>query len=170
MKFKIDEAELKASKIPHEIFLTNLIVNHILYFAFALSASSLPELIAVTPVVSILALSYTLLQGRKKIKNAPWFVQNHWRIAVKRSRLLLLMLLGLVALLATFYAIHIYGEIAFAKIFPLAAVVTLPIMVTIFGLIIMESEGLHYARSGQLPDRMVERFPPPAEIEAIKEA
>ena len=171
MKFNIAEAELKASKVPHEIFLTNLIVNHILYFVSALGiVKSIPQLVMVTPIASILALGYIMIRGRKMAEEAPWFVQCHWRIAMKRSKLLMAMLLGLIALLAGLYAIHIYGGAAFATIFPLAAVVTMPVMVTILALIIMESEGLHYAHSGQLPDRLVEQFPPPADIEAIEEA
>ncbi|MBT3308430.1 MAG: hypothetical protein HN382_02865 [Gammaproteobacteria bacterium] len=172
MKFNIDEAQSKASKIPHEIFLTNLVVNHILFFVSALGiAGSFPLLIAVTPIASVAALGYILIRGRSMTDNdTPWFVQCHWRIAMKRSRLLLMMLLGLALLLSAMYAIHIYGEVAFSQIFPLAAVVTMPVMITIFGLIIMESEALHFARSGQLPKSMVERFPPADDIEVLEEA
>jgi len=46
----------------------------------------------------------------------------------------------------------------------------MPVMITIFGLIIMESEALHFARSGQLPKSMVERFPPADDIEVLEEA
>lgn len=170
MKFEIDEAQIKASKIPHEVFLTNLIVNHILYFVSALGiAKSIPELVAVTPIASIAALSYIMFKGRTVLKDAPWFVQCHWRIAMKRSKLLIIILLGLIALLAGLYAIHTIGGAAFATIFPLAAVVTLPVLVTIFALIIMESDALHLSKNGQVPNSMVEKFPPPTELKVIEE-
>jgi hypothetical protein len=171
MKFQIDEADIKASKIPHEVFLTNLIVNHILYFVSALGiAKSIPQLVMVTPIASIAALSYIMIRGNKMVSEAPWFVQCHWRIAMKRSKLLMAMLLGLIALLSTLYAIHVFGGAAFATIFPLAAVVTLPVMVTIFALIIMESDALHQAKSGQISNSMAERFPPPADLIPLEEA
>ncbi len=170
MKFEIDEAEIQASKVPHEIFLTNLIVNHILYFAFALSASSLPLLIAVTPTVSVLALGYLMIRGRQVVNSdsMPWFVKCHWQVAMKRGRLLLLMLGGLVALLAVLLSIHLFGGAPFAQIIPFMAVITMPVMVTILALIIMESEGLHHARTGQLSKGMVERYPPPDDITVLE--
>ncbi len=171
MKFEIDEADIKASKIPHEVFLTNLIVNHILYFVSALGiVKSIPQLVMVTPIASIAALAYIMVRGRQMVEQAPWFVQCHWRIAMKRSKLLMSMIIGLIVLLSTLYAIHLFGGVDFAHIFPLAAVVTLPVMVTIFALIIMESDALHQAKSGQLSNSMVERFPPPAEVRSIEES
>ncbi len=170
MKFEIDEAEIKASKIPHEVFLTNLIVNHILYFVSALGiAKSIPQLVMVTPIASIAALAYIMIRGKRMVEEAPWFVQCHWRIAMKRSKLLMAMLLGLIILLSTLYAIHIYGGAAFATIFPFAAVVTLPVMVTIFALIIMESDALHQAKNGRISNSMVEKFPAPTTLKVLEE-
>jgi hypothetical protein len=170
MKFIIDEAQLRASKTPHEIFLTNLIVNHILYFIATLGVfKSLPQLVAATPLISMLSLGYILFRGRQSATRDPWFVQCHWQVAMKRSRLLLMMLAGLILLLSTLYAIHIYGEVAFSQVFPLAAVVAIPMMVTILALIIMESEALHFARSGQLPRSIVEKYPAPADVEMVDE-
>ncbi len=168
MKFDIDDSDIKASKIPHEIFLTNLIVNHVLYFISALGmAKSLPQLVAATPIISIGALGYIMVRGKKIQRSAPWFVRCHWQIAMNRSRILLLTLSALTLLLSTLYAIHLYGDVAFAQIFPMAAIVTIPVMITILALILMESEALHFASSGQLSKGMVERHPPPEQIVQI---
>lgn len=170
MKFEIDETEIKSSKIPHEIFLTNLIVNHILYFVSALGiAKSIPQLVAVTPIVSVAALSYILIRGKQQQESDSWFVRCHWQIAMKRSKLLILMLLGLVTLLGGIYSIHLFGGAALAKVLPLGAVVTLPVLVTIFALIIMESDALHQARNGRLSKSMVEKNPPPADLVVLEE-
>ncbi len=170
MKFKIDDAEIKASKIPHEIFLTNLIVNHILFFISALGiVKSIPELVALTPVISIAALSYIMIRGKRIQKHAPWFVRCHWQIAMNRSRLLLMMLTLLTTLLFTLYAVHLYGDVPFAQVFPFAAIVTLPVMVTILALILMESEALHFSSSGQLSKGMVEKFPAPESVVKIED-
>ena len=165
MKFRIDESERKASKSPHEIFLTNLIVNHILYFIAALGmAKSFPLLVAATPVASLLTISYILIKGRKIEQSASWFERCHWQIAMRRSKLLLIVLSTLTILLGILYSIHIFMEVASAQIFPLAAIVTMPVLITILALILMESEALHFAGSGQLSKRMVERNPPPNSI------
>ncbi len=170
MKFDVDKAEIKASNIPHEIFLTNLIVNHILYFVIAVGlAKSLPEMVMLVPIISVAALGYILIQGRRIQQSGSWFVRCHWRIAMKRSRLLILMITILSLLLALLYAIHIYAEVPFAQIIPLAAITTMPVMITVLALIVMQSEALHFSRTGQLPNSMVEQFPPPSELKVIKE-
>lgn len=170
MKFKIDDTEIKASKIPHEIFLTNLIVNHILFFISALGvAKSIPQLVALTPIISIATLSYILTQGKGKQQHATWFVRCHWQIAMNRSKLLLIMLSSLTALLSGLYAIHLYGAVPFAQVFPFAAIATLPVMITILALIMMESEALHLASSGKLSKGMVDKFPPPASVTRLED-
>lgn len=79
------------------------------------------------------------------------------------------MLSALTALLSVIYAIHLYGDVPFAQVFPFAAIVTLPVMITILALILMESEALHFANSGQLSKGMVNKFPPPDSIIEIED-
>ena len=66
MKFEITEEESHKAKIPHEIFLTNLIGNHILWFIAALGlAKTYWQPLALVPVVSISLLLYTLWRARQ---------------------------------------------------------------------------------------------------------
>ena len=43
MKYDISPQDIKKSRVPHEVFLTNLIFNHILGFVAIISASSLTQ-------------------------------------------------------------------------------------------------------------------------------
>lgn len=163
MKFKITESDIKSSKIPHEIFLTNLIVNHILYFISALGLSkSFPQLVAMVPVISICTLSYILIRGEKIQKSNNWFVSCHWKIAMIRSKILLTVILIVTTLLAVLYFIHLYSGIAFAQIIPFAGIMILPLMITILTLIVMESEDLIFSKTGQLSNNIIKKSPPPS--------
>ena len=87
MKFEISDDLVHQAKIPHDIFLTNLIGNHILWFVAALGlSSSFWQPLALVPVFSFSLLFYTLKRARTSRRRDSWFVMVHWQIAAERSR------------------------------------------------------------------------------------
>lgn len=163
MLFEVNDLEKKKAKIPHDLFLVNLIGNHILMFVSTLGlASSWIWPMFLVPIVSVSILSYTLWRGKKSLSIDPWYVACHWQVAVKRSKIFIKMLIiPLVALLVGWYGqTHLdwMKEAVLALTFGLGL---FPIMVTVLVLIIMESEALHSTNQGKLPDWVVKRFPNP---------
>jgi len=163
MKFAVTTEESHNAKIPHEIFLTNLIANHILWFVAALGlVKSYWQPLALVPVVSVVILSYTLWRAGKSRKVDTWFVMCHWQIAAKRSMIFIGMLtfLGLVTTLGwAGYTFLGMKKVAVQAMIGGAGI--LPVMVTVLVLIIMESDALHQATQHKLPKAIQERFPNP---------
>ena len=84
----ISETEIKQARHPHELFLINLITNHILVFVALLGmASHNPEPLILVPIISVSILGYTIWRARKSVQRDSWFVMCHWQLAAKRSRL-----------------------------------------------------------------------------------
>ncbi len=172
MLFEVTEEERKKAKIPHDLFLVNLIGNHILIFVATLGmASSWAWPMLAVPLISLSILgSIIVLSHKSKSNNASWFEMCHWQIAVKRSWFFIKMIL----LLMTIGVIGIYGytnlgwmkEAVYALI---GGVCLLPVMVTTLILILMESDALHSADLGKLPDSMVEKYPVPSNVKVIVE-
>ena len=80
MKFEITGEEAHKAKIPHEIFLTNLIANHILWFVAALGlVRSYWQPLALVPIVSVGILAYTLWRAKQSKSRDSWFVMCHWK-------------------------------------------------------------------------------------------
>jgi len=156
MKYNISPEELKKSRIPHEIFLTNLILNHILVFVAIMSASSLTHFIVIIPVFSVFSL-YLFWGARSAKKQATWYVNAHWQIAVRRSRFFLLMLTVMGGVFAIIWLLS--GGDMKPQHWAFGGVAFLPIMVSVLGLIIFESESLHQAKNAQLPDWVNTRYP-----------
>lgn len=161
MQFEISSQEAHLAKIPHEIFLTNLIGNHILWFVAALGVvKSYWQPLALVPLVSIASLVYTLWRARQSRRRDPWYVMCHWQIAARRSRLLILMfaLVTLAALLGwlAYTQLHWMKEAVYAFV---GGIGVLPVMVTILVLIILESDALHQASQHRLPKGILTRFP-----------
>ncbi|MBK1632475.1 hypothetical protein CKO31_17355 [Thiohalocapsa halophila] len=163
MRFQVSREEIKRANLPHEIFLTNLIGNHILMAVAAGGvAGSFPWVMALIPAISFAMLGYILLRAHRGVGRDPWYVMCHWQVCARRSRLFILMLTLLLAAVALAWAGHVYGgmmkEAAIALV---AGVGILPVMVTVLVLIIVESDALYHANQAKLPSWVVERFPNP---------
>ncbi len=163
MKFDISADEARRSKIPHEIFLTNLIGNHILWFVAALGvARSYWQPLALVPVVSFAILAYTLWKARRARTRESWYVMCHWQIAARRSRIFVIMLLLLLLISGLGWLGYTYGGMMEVAVYALiGGIGLLPVMVTVLVLIIMESDALHQAAQHKLPKSIVERYPNP---------
>ncbi|HEY0635274.1 MAG TPA: hypothetical protein VGE00_07830 [Gammaproteobacteria bacterium] len=64
MQFSVSEAEVRKAKLPHDLFLINLIFNHIFMFAAFLTASSLWKWVILVPVFSFAILTFTIIRAR----------------------------------------------------------------------------------------------------------
>ncbi len=163
MRFEVSQAEIKQANVPHELFLTNLIGNHIL-MAVGLGglAGSFPWVMAIIPTVSFSILGYTLWRARRSVERDSWYVMCHWQMCAHRSRIFMLMLslLMLAALLG--WVGYAYGGMMKEAVLALVAGISgLPVMITILVLVMVESDALYNANEAKLPNWIVARFPNP---------
>ena len=104
--YPVDEPARKRAKIPHEVFLTNLVGNHILVFVATLGMAShmiLP--VMSVPVISVLCLGYTLWRARRAKRRDDWYVMCHWQAAARFSWIFI----GMLALLAVSATVAWFG-------------------------------------------------------------
>ena len=170
MEFHITEAQSKKARLPHELFLINLITNHILLFVGLLGMmKTYPILALVTPAISVVALSYLLIRGRKELNNDSWYVMVHWQLCVRRSRFFVGMILFMGLIIAGLI-FSVGGDVTQLKPghYALGGVAILPTMFSVLALIVMESDAMHQAKMGRVPDGMVRRFPNPEEAVSEK--
>jgi hypothetical protein len=163
MRFEVSRDEIRKANVPHEIFLTNLIGNHILMTVAAGGvAGSFPWVMAVIPVVSFILLSYILWRARVSPTRDPWYVMCHWQICARRSRIFLTMLILLLAVVTLGWAGYTYGGMMKEAVLALVAGTgILPVMVTVLVLVIVESDALYHANQAKLPNWVIERYPNP---------
>lgn len=163
MRFDVSDEERKKAKLPHDLFLVNLIANHILAFVATLGlAGSWIWPMFIVPVVSFVVLGIIFIRARRSRQIDTWFVMCHWQIARRRSAFFIKMMLMLMIIAA----LGVYGytnlgwmkEAVYALI---GGVCILPIMVTTLVLILMESDALHQADKGEMPEKIANLFPNP---------
>ncbi len=170
MRFNIPAEQSRKAKIPHEIFLSNLIGNHILWFVASLGVvRSYWQPIALVPLVSILTLAYILWRARRSRGSDDWFVMCHWQLAARRSKVFIIMLSALLTICALGWVGYTYlGMMEVAVYAIIGGGVILPVMVTVLVLIIMESDALHQAAHNRMPNSLAERHPNP-EAEVVED-
>lgn len=146
-------AELKAGQQPHQLFLFNMVGNHILMTVIALSNSTLPQLALIIPLVSATIIAITLLKGRSMMNSDSLFIKCHWALAVKRTKV---FLLGYVVFaIASAFGAVMYFSMGVMKEMAMAIVGglgILPVMVLVLVLTVIESESLHLSLNGNIPE------------------
>ena len=153
-QFNVSNEERKRAKWPHEIFLINLIFNHI--FVFCATASvfgTFPLFTALVPAISFAIIAYILIKGRLvAASDEPWFVKAHWQIGAWRNTLFMMLLS--VACIVSGGGYWLSGMFGWAKIPTLALIGgmgLLPFMVVLLVLIVLSNESLYMAGDGKLP-------------------
>ncbi len=161
MHYEVNELLTHRAKLPHEIFLINLITNHILIFVGLLGmAKSYPMLMLVTPAISLVVMSYLMIRARNAIKSDSWYVACHWQLCAHRSKMFLGMLV-LLALVVGGILLSVGGDASQLKPghYALGGVASLPTLLFVLVLIVMESDALHKAKTGVVPEWLVRKYP-----------
>lgn len=159
-QFSISSEEGKRAKWPHEIFLINLVFNHIFVFVATVSVfNTFPMLPMLVPVISFSIIGYILLKARQiAVGNDTWFVKSHWQIAAGRNRVFMLLLA--VACIVCGGGLWLSGAMGWAKIKTIAligGIGLLPFMASLLALIVLGNDSVFQARTGKLPKRFVEQ-------------
>lgn len=150
--------ELKLGQLPHQLFLFNMVGNHILLSIIALSNSSVPWLALGVPVIGCLIIGFTLIRGMSLKNHESDFVRANWRMVLKRTKIFMVAygLLGTAVTIA--WLVHesiAIKEMAYAIVGGLGI---LPTMVMVLILTVIESESLNHALKGELTEKAREKF------------
>lgn len=160
--FAIPPEETVRAKWPHEIFLINLVFNHILVFASTFGVySTFPYMVLIVPVTSFAITGYLLVQARQIAKSdETWFVKSHWIIADRRNKHFMWLL--------TITCTIVGGGVLLSKMMGWSKITTLallggfgmlPFMVALLVLIVLGNDSMYQARHGKLPKRFIEKNP-----------
>ena len=180
MFFPVGESIRRRARAPHELAMVNLLLFNLLMLIALLAGSFLREDSALADykllgvlgplLVSLGILAYSFLRAKQTARGDHWFVASHWRLATGRYRFLLIayvvgaVLIGLGWLLSLGQKNPGMQELMFVA---LQRVAIAPVLIALMVLIMLESGSLYQAGRGEVPDGMVKRFPPPADVRTV---
>ncbi len=164
-QFDIAPEETTRAKWPHEIFLINLVFNHILVFASTFGVfSTFPLMVLIVPITSFAITGYIIIKAKQIARsNETWFVKSHWVIAARRNIHFLRLLTITCAIVGGGLLVSkMMGWSKIATLALLGGFGLLPFMVALLVLIVLGNDSMYQARHGKLPKRFVEQNPDPA--------
>lgn len=162
--YEIGREEMIRAKWPHEIFLINLVFNHILVFASTFGVfSTFPYMVLIVPITSFAITAYILVKAKQIARSdETWFVKSHWIIADKRNKhFMMLLSITCVLIGGGLLLSKLMGWSKIATIALIGGAGLLPFMVALLVLIVLGNQSMYDARHGKLPKRFVEQNPAP---------
>jgi hypothetical protein len=145
--------EITRAKWPHEIFLINLVFNHILVFASTFGVfSTFPLMVMIVPVTSFAITGYILIKAKQiAASDETIFVKSHWAVADKRNKHFLWLLTATCIVVGGgFLLSKMMGWSKIATIALLGGVGLLPFMVTLLVLIVLGNDSMYQARHSKI--------------------
>ncbi len=162
MIVEVADAERKQAQFPH-----NLFVSGVFLFDLLLTPAAIVMNIGLYGLLLPLACSLLLVAGIwwRSRKTTTWFVDAHWRLSLRHGTWLMfgyavsgaLMLLAWLLTLAS-HDPHMQHIILTA----LTRIAVLPTLVAVMVTVVTEAGAQAQAGRGEIPDRIVRSFPPPA--------
>lgn len=161
MQFEITAEQKKKAKAAHELFLSNLVGNHVLSFIAALGLfKTFWQPILLVPIISFAITAYTIHRAKKSLIVDDWFVMCHWQIAAKRCKVFAMIIaIGFTFAVLGWVGYAYLGMMKIAVIAMVGGVAILPVMVSVLVLIVMENDAMHLASHGKLPKSVYDRYP-----------
>lgn len=163
MQCDIDEAKRRRAKFPHELFLFNLAVFHLLATPAGIALGIGLWGFVIPLLLSGSVMLFTLLRAGQCRAKCPWYVAIHWQLALRRYRLLLIAY-GITALILALGWLVTMGmeqpstQHIMRTVFTRLSVV--PTLIMVMVLFVMESGAIVQTANGQIADSMAARFPP----------
>jgi hypothetical protein len=175
MQFDIDPTTRRQGRAPHELAMLNLLVFN-LGLCVAIRVSSMLQkgsplehykslMIAAPLLASLAIIAFTFYRAAKGRAAGPWFPAAHWGIAAGRYRFLLIAYLVVGSVLGLGWLISLSEPKLHSIIFiALTYVAVVMMLIPVMVLAVLESSSLSQAGNGEVPDGVIKRMPPPADL------
>ncbi|TNC98890.1 MAG: hypothetical protein FD121_542 [Gallionellaceae bacterium] len=162
MKTLAIASERKQAQNPHNLFVAGVFAFDLLMTpaVLGLKIGMIGLLIPLVCSGGLLAYIYT-----RSCKETSWFVDMHWRLTWKRSRLLLLgYSISAFLVLVAWLLSTISGDPHMASIVwtALTRVALMPTLIFVLFTSVLEASSIAQAANGEVPDKLAVKYPPPA--------
>lgn len=169
MLYVIPDPVRRKAKSPHELFMLNLALFHLLLapVAIVLDIGAWGFLIPLLASLSVIA--FTFARSRQTEHDAPWFIAAHWKLAMRRYRILLIVYLVSSAIVGIGLLIGMGSEdanMAGIMLTVFSRIAAAPLLIGVILCFVLESGSIYQAGRGEVPDEVVKRFPPPPDVDA----
>jgi hypothetical protein len=160
MAFVIEVSEVKAAKAAHELFMINLAA--LLLLGPMSIFLGIGRISIVIPL--LFSTSFVLYTCFRISHSRSWFTEMHWRLALRNYRWLFLgYSFTVLLLLASWLVESMSGTDSPGQMLAVALIRigVMPTIIMVFACFVIENGALNQALRKDVPERLVESFPPP---------
>ncbi len=148
-------AEIKSrARLPHNLFMLNLAVFHLLMTPAIIALNMGEKAMLIPLALSLCVIAYTRIQSRKPHEH--WFIDAHWQLAFAHCRLLLISYILTAALLGLGWLLSVNSadphmvailETVFLRIS------IMPVLLIVMANFYLESNALQMVGNSEIPDK-----------------
>jgi hypothetical protein len=156
----IEDGVCKAAKSPHELFMINLAFFHLLLGPGAIILIGGGQALLLPVTLSMLVIGYSAYRSRALPPVTHELIRAHWWIAMRRYRILLLgyLLTGAILLVGKLVGMGATSAVGRDIVFTIfSRFGVMPVVITVFVCLVLESSALFQATNGQLPPAWLKR-------------
>ncbi|MCW9013918.1 MAG: hypothetical protein OQL06_09050 [Gammaproteobacteria bacterium] len=164
MKVTVDDRIKAKAKVPHNLFMLNLALFHLLMTPATIAMNIGMSGMLLPLFLSLSVIAYTWKRSTNENKHEHWFIFVHWKLAAQRCRMLLVSYLVAAGLLALGWLLALNStdsnmQDIIQTVFIRIAI--MPVLLMVMINFYLESSAINQVASGEIPDAMVKRFPQP---------
>ena len=171
MLFQLDDAIKKKARAPHELFMFNLAVFHLMFAPVSVFLMRDVTALLIPLTFSSIVIIYIFIQGKRAEAGGHWFVMTHWKLAFRRARVLMIgyaltaLIIGGGALMAMNSAQTSMQDIIITISSRIGVMPTFILVVVNF---VLESGSIYQAGRGEIQDAMVKKYPAPENVTVLE--
>lgn len=161
MIYEVSEKVIKQAQLPHNLFVTGVFFFDLLLTPAAIVMNIGLYGMLLPLICSLLVIAVIYVRSRKV---TVWFVDAHWRLALRHSQWLMIgyAITAAFMLLAWLLSLSADAHMKHILLTALTRIAVLPTLIAVMVTVVMEASALALAGKGEVPDRIVQKYPPPA--------
>lgn len=167
MAFDIDPSEVKSAKAAHELFMVAL--GALLLLGPLSIFLGIGRIALLIPV--LFSAAFVLYTYRKIPTTNSWFVEMHWRLALRNYRWLFIgFAISGVMLLVSWLVESSVSDESPSQFLAVALVRigVMPSIIMVFASFVIENGALNQALRHDVPEKLVKAFPPPDSVKVAE--
>jgi hypothetical protein len=166
MQFEIEPTVRRKARSPHELFMFNLAVFHLMLAPISIFVMRDVTALFIPLLFSGAVFSYVFIRGKRAEKSDPWFVMAHWKLAFRRAKLLISGYAASAFIITGGWLLAQEADKTMQDIFLTISsrIGIMPTFILVVVTFVLESGSIYLAERGELPDGLLKKYPPPADI------
>lgn len=155
MKVDVSSDYARLARFPHNLFMLNLALVHLLMTPAVIAIEIGTAGILLPLIISLSIMLYTFYQAKKLRDSSHWFIVAHWELAGQRYRLMLIAYAITASLILAGWLLALASPDANMQQILRTVFIRIAIMPTLIMVMInfyLESSAINMASNCELPD------------------